>query len=124
MKTLSILLKKSYIETFYLSQSSLEYIHDYIDYLLYPYKRLGFFNYNTYTECCNPIDGKVSPKILLNVLKKYVESNQTTIIHSIFEQNSMFLNSESLNFYLSTDEYCEVSQNIIDYFLFFTCIHD
>lgn len=123
MKTMSILLKKNSLEITHVSQKSFEYICDYIDYLLYPYKRLGYFKFNSFINCKNPIDGKYSPAKLLSILKNNIQIYNEIPLNIYFCKNNLFLNGESLNFYISVDDYCNIEESIHEYFIFYTHLH-
>ena len=124
MKTMSILLKKSSLEISYISQKSCEYIHDYIDYLLYPYRQLGCFKFNSFIDCGNPIDGKNSPTKLLTILKENIQIHDEIPLNLYFCKNNIFLNGESLNFYISVDDYCIIEEKVNEYFIFYTHLHN
>lgn len=124
MKTMSILLKKSTLEISYISRNSHEYICDYIDFLLYPYIKLGFFKFNSYTNCRPAIDGAIAPQKILDLLKHNINFHQESPIHSYFNKNNVFLNGESLCFFISLDEYHIIQLNTEEYFIFYTNIYD
>lgn len=124
MKKMSILFSKKNLDIVSLEPSEVEYIYDYIDFLLSPYNKLGYFKYSTLADCCTPIDGKYSPALLLKYLSTFIASHVNELTALSFDKDNIFFNSESLKFSLSPQEYLTIQNNIEDYFLFFTLIHN
>ncbi len=124
MKKLSILVSKKSIGLIALCSSEFEYIYDYIDFLLSPYRKLGYFKYNTLTDCYSSIDGNAYPELLLTKIHPYIASSTSSGITSFWGNDNFFLNGESFNFSLSQNEYDVIKSHTMDYFLFFALIHD
>lgn len=124
MKTISILLKKKSIEITHISQKSYEYIYDYVDYLLYPYKRLGYFKFISFIENNKIIDGKYSPNEFLSILKDSIQVNKQFPLSIYFDKNDIFLNGESLTFYITAGDYYNIKETINEYFICCLYLHD
>lgn len=123
MKTISILLKKTSIEITYIFPKSYEYIYDYIDYLLYPYRQLGYFKFISLNNNNKTIDGKYSPMELLNILKENIQAHEQLPLDMYFYRNNIFLNGESLNFYISIEDYYNIKETASEYFICFLYLH-
>lgn len=117
MKTISILLKKKSIEITHISPKSYEYIYDYVDYLLYPYKRLGYFKFISFIESNKIIDGKYSHDKFLSILKDNIQLNKQFSLDIYFGRNNIFLNGESLKFYITPEDYYNIKETINEYFI-------
>lgn len=117
MKTISILIKKKSIEITHISPKLYEYIYDYIDYLLYPYKRLGYFKFISFLESDKIIDGNFSHDKFLSILKHNIQTNKQFPLDMYFSQNNIFLNEESLKFYVTVEDYYNIKETINEYFI-------
>lgn len=124
MKNMSILLKKSSIEIVHISPKLYEYIYDYVDYLLYPYRQLGYFNFISLFKDNEIIDGKYYPKKLLAILKDNIQICKQVPLDTYFCRNNIFLNGESLNFYISAKDYCNIEEKVNEYLIYSLYIHN
>lgn len=124
MKKTSILINKEELEinSFFLTPS--EYIYDYIDYKLYPYKKLGLFSYNTFLDNENPLDGARSPSELINHIRQLacIKSNPN---NSFITLSSFcnFFNASSGRFYLTPEEYTKLLDSPKNFCIVFSYLH-
>lgn len=122
MKKISVLINKTALELTYLSQDSLEYVYNYIDYKLSPYRTLGFFAYNTYEKDHNLIDGQTTPGLFSKTLKKYIVQNPVCLELPAL-QHINFFNPETQRFYISSNEYPKLIHASAYYCFIYTTLH-
>lgn len=124
MKEIPILINKRSLQIQHILPSSLEYIHDYIDYKLYPYKKLYLFTYNTYSNAKKPLDGMISPSPLTNILHSFVFSHSYKNAPSFDINEINFFNAETQCFNLSSNEYELILGNPQFYCIIFTLLYN
>lgn len=122
MKKIPILINKTALELPYLSQDSLEYVYNYIDYKLSPYRALGIFTYNTYAKECNLIDGETTPNLFCSTLKNYIVPNPVCLASPVF-QHINFFNTETQSFYISFNEYQKIIDTSTHYCFIYTTLY-
>lgn len=123
MKTLTILINKPELNITYISENTCKYVHDYIDYKLQPYIKLGLFSYSIHRNTKSAIDGSDYPMHLLEVLRKYTISaqNNTEILFSFECLDFFYIHTQQC--YLLSNEYDKVNKTPEHYCLFYTDIY-
>lgn len=125
MKKISILISKQNLELPSTLHSLSEYIYNYINYKLSPYKRLGVFAYNTYPYDQNFIDGTSNPQKLIEHIYQIPCILKNVPFASIvpYIDDCNFFNAESGCFYLTTDEYEKIIYSPQNYCIVFSNIY-
>lgn len=124
MKKISILINKEKLEISSNPYALTEYIYNYVNYKLSPYKMLGLFAYNTYPTDQYLIDGTTNPQMLIEHIRKASNIASPTANSIIpYVKNSNFFNSESGQFNLTTHEYLKIATYPENYCIIFSNIY-
>lgn len=124
MKRITILINKEKLNIYSNPCTLIDYICNYINYKLSPYKILGLFAYNTYpTDQCI-IDGTLNPQLLIeHIIQKshIINSSESSFI--LYSEDYNFFNTESGYFYLTADEYLKIRHSPQNYCIVFSDIY-
>ena len=117
MTLLSILLSKKILSIKEVASNNFEYLEDYINYKLTPYKQLDYFRYNYLLP--QHIDGINNPETLIYLSQKNIVSIPLTIL-SDTGLPSTFFNAITNTFSITNTEFLEIRNHPIDYCILFS----
>lgn len=120
MTLLSILLNKRTLNIKELTSNDFEYLENFIDYKLAPFKQLAYFRYNTFSR--QHIDGQSNPLELIVLLQKHI-NNAFFPINHFLNLPTAFYNPSTNSFFISTTELEVVKNNPEEYCIFFSHLY-
>ena len=124
MTTIPILINKTTLEIEELYPIILEYIQEYINYKLMPYKKTGKFSFNSFSDTPNPIDGLSNPKLLISTLEHHVVNCPYLNSTTHYESGIYFMNAHTQLFNITQNEFDKICNSPSSYCVIFTNIHE